>query len=801
MKKKTFIVQLLDSKKPNRKSFTQVEDANFYSNDTDASLVFIPHEDSFDFQSAKVVMYNRSDESLVERDAVVTTENGRKVVSYELPAEIIAHWGDWTAQPVFISGGEIYSGSIVPFSVFRYLMHERPPKLSEIVSVTNFIQQSQALVDTMEQEEAQRVTQEQARQIAEQERVRGYQEIKQIIEDGTLSLEPADGSVTTEKLADDSVSPDKTTFFDISKNLWNKSTAERDISVSPAGEIISEEGRMLGDFVPVTPGEIISYDGSYVRNIYYTKDKQFISRVGVGATTNFTVPSLTNIGYVRFSPPELIADTFMINRGASLLPYEEGSATIKPVFLPKNESLNRTEVTNIVTGRLAPLEREISKVSTVKNMLKVDGDGDFTFLLEIADGEYAAHRFKRDAVEDFIKKYEESIYTKEKSTTFSNYDWRNESDMIGTLPGEITNNQYTTTVGKEINFNFEGNQITMRYPSRYDGGMWRATIDGVFVKNISTRSTSTSVITKEEILTKDLESGQHTLTLEFMGDDPNNPATTVDLVTPTTPRGWISADAATTNDARKTFKIVKVSDNITKRFDLTSGFSNKEFAFEVEKTKDEGSQWFPAHFGIATTNKGDSGFQYLLLDGKEIDLDNPSSDLIPFSKAQFVQVLESKRTDDAEVRAKIKLVMTIEGAKMKQSFEIEFLQDTFIRNAYAFMIPTLNTYLGQMVTDRSERLLANTSDLGTSTFAENKNVSRIIATSNNEGMKDYYLRVDLSQDDLVINNLYLQHRSDGIHQKLYLKTHSQHQALAGDIFQVEGTWEVNRLKNANAVYG
>ena len=171
MKKKTFIVQLLDSKQPSRTSFTQVEDANFYSNDTDASLVFIPHEDTFEFQSAKVVMYNRGDESLVERDAIVTTENGRKVASYELPAEIIAHWGDWTAQPVFTSGGEIYSGAIVPFSVIRYLMHERPATLTEIVTVTEFIEQSQALVDDMEQAEAQRVSAEANRASAETQRL------------------------------------------------------------------------------------------------------------------------------------------------------------------------------------------------------------------------------------------------------------------------------------------------------------------------------------------------------------------------------------------------------------------------------------------------------------------------------------------------------------------------------------------------------------------------------------------------------------------------------------------------------
>ena len=148
-----------------------MEDANFYSNDTDASLVFIPHEDTFDFQSAKVVMFNRGDESLVERDMVVTTEEGRKVASYEMPDEIISHWGEWTAQPVFISGGEIYSGSIVPFSVIRYLMHERPPKLSEIVSVTKFLEQTQQAFDEMAENETERVLAEAQRQTSVSEAI------------------------------------------------------------------------------------------------------------------------------------------------------------------------------------------------------------------------------------------------------------------------------------------------------------------------------------------------------------------------------------------------------------------------------------------------------------------------------------------------------------------------------------------------------------------------------------------------------------------------------------------------------
>ena len=52
---------------------------------------------------------------------------------------------------------------------------------------------------------------------AEQERVQGYQEIQQLIEDGALNAVPADGSLTTPKYADKSVTAEKTDFIEVSK--------------------------------------------------------------------------------------------------------------------------------------------------------------------------------------------------------------------------------------------------------------------------------------------------------------------------------------------------------------------------------------------------------------------------------------------------------------------------------------------------------------------------------------------------------------------------------------------------------
>ena len=356
MKKKTFIVQLLDSKKPNRKSFTQVEDANFYSNDTDASLVFIPHEDAFDFQSAKVVMYNHGDESLVERDAVVTTEDGRKVASYEMPDEIISHWGEWTAQPVFISGGEIYSGSIVPFSVFRYLMDDRPPRLNEVVTITNFIQQSQALVDDMVQEEQGRQSSEAVRVQAEQERVQGYQEIKQIIADGALNAEPADGSLTTAKFADKAITPDKTSFVYVDpRNLVDPETFADGIRFASNGSEVEDVLYTATDFIPVAQGTYIiatpdvSDNAAKVSRVpFYDRDKNFVDIVasGIGASARLVSAEIPKEGYIRVPVIKAYADNLVVAREDSYDGYHDFMYKSDVRSQPPIASVGRDELIN-----------------------------------------------------------------------------------------------------------------------------------------------------------------------------------------------------------------------------------------------------------------------------------------------------------------------------------------------------------------------------------------------------------------------------------------------------------------------
>ena len=139
---------MLDSKKPSKNSFTQVEDALFYSNDTDAHLVFLPHEqEAFEFNEATVALYNTDDESLVERPAVIETFEGRKSVVLKMTEDILAHWGRWQAQVVFKQGDKINTSVVVKFDTLRYMLDQRPPTLRDIIKVDELYSQLVTLMD------------------------------------------------------------------------------------------------------------------------------------------------------------------------------------------------------------------------------------------------------------------------------------------------------------------------------------------------------------------------------------------------------------------------------------------------------------------------------------------------------------------------------------------------------------------------------------------------------------------------------------------------------------------------------
>ena len=161
--------------------------------------------------------------------------------------------------------------------------------------------------------ESSRVSAEADRVLAEQERVQGYQEIQQIIEDGELSAVPADGSIT----------PEKTSFMNISTNLIDtESAVENKSIVSATGEVVETPGTHMVEYV-VSPGEVYSRANTS-RFFIYKSDGTYITP---NTRTTYTMPPGAGIMRLTFTDSE--RETAQLNRGSVVLPYENPGATLK----------------------------------------------------------------------------------------------------------------------------------------------------------------------------------------------------------------------------------------------------------------------------------------------------------------------------------------------------------------------------------------------------------------------------------------------------------------------------------------
>ena len=160
---------------------------------------------------------------------------------------------------------------------------------------------------------------------AEQERAQGYQEIKQLIEDEKLDAIPANGSVTTEKLASESVAPIKTTFVNVGKNLFNKDDVIVGFTIHPTGgNLAANAAYCTSDYIKVTAGEIITQNQGWVVAFY--GDDDILVPGSISPTSNpdtprtITVP--TGATKMRSSVSNVRKDTYQIEKGEVVTSYE-----------------------------------------------------------------------------------------------------------------------------------------------------------------------------------------------------------------------------------------------------------------------------------------------------------------------------------------------------------------------------------------------------------------------------------------------------------------------------------------------
>lgn len=177
------------------------------------------------------------------------------------------------------------------------------------------------------------------------------------------------------------VTPEMTTFFVKSKNLFDKSAVTVDMYVdSTTGTIKANAKYDASDWIPVTAGQVISANNSH-QWAFYDTNKVYLSGIAAGSTNtdNRTVTVPANAHYLRATIAKTLVDTFQIEVGAAVTSYEPFGMHIEKTYLlpmePANLSITEAK---IAAGAVTPAKTsDIFEVKVSKNLFNkatvVDG--------------------------------------------------------------------------------------------------------------------------------------------------------------------------------------------------------------------------------------------------------------------------------------------------------------------------------------------------------------------------------------------------------------------------------------------
>ena len=566
------------------------------------------------------------------------------------------------------------------------------------------------------------------------------------------------------------------------KNLFDKTKTTDGYMINSTDGKTHDEypGWWYSDPIPVEGGRTI------VRNTQggiYQYDAEDNKILGTGNGTTWDLPVLIdhNTKVIRLNGRIHEKDILQVEYGTVQTSYEPYKAARKT--LGEDIKVTPANLEGIELG--GDVENEINN-----KYYKVNSDSNFTIFTRISESEFAGYNFTHTSGENYVRLWDLSTYRVvqgELIQTSENYE-----DPSVPMKGTQTDNHYTTDIGSTVSKVFKGHKIELSTYVRYDGGIWSVDIDGVDYGTISTWNNTS--IYRTHTLADDLANADHILTLTFLGEDPDNPATTSDG-TPTTPRGWINAHSGGVDKYTFVIYSTEYNNNISleKVSTLAIGSSNKDFAFLVSHMGQETPrEFFPYHSGVSTTT---ATTQTLSIDGEEVGI-TTESPLTPFSTGAFNQVLTCKLPDDTEERASVKVSFVYdEPDRVEQFLEMKFNLDSNVYSGYVFMMPANAQYIDKVTTNVRESVASLDSDIGVSKYFENPDVDGFRITMKN-GMEDYYIDTAVFNRSHGLDAFWLQNRDMTI-RKVYPTVFMNTDLVSGTVVYYDGYYKVGKMKDVN----
>lgn len=179
--------------------------------------------------------------------------------------------------------------------------------------------------------------------------------MKNLTNEGLTDFRIEDKTIATSKIADKAITLEKTSFFNIGKNLLNPNTALLNKSIDSNGNIIDAKNYFLSELIPFdATGKISFTNGNYVVGLY-DKDKNFYLKTGATNSSSYELSENSKASYFRIATAIGVPDTIMLNYGSQLLPFERFYKELKPEYMPvidfdslENISIDPDKLTNYI---------------------------------------------------------------------------------------------------------------------------------------------------------------------------------------------------------------------------------------------------------------------------------------------------------------------------------------------------------------------------------------------------------------------------------------------------------------------
>jgi len=138
----------------------------------------------------------------------------------------------------------------------------------------------------------------------------------------------ADGGVyQSAGIADKTITPDKTTFAHMSKNLFNKDTAVQNsyVATNNGSFVNGVSGYTRSNYIPIEATKLKLTFTTATQICFYDSSKNFISGLlyptGGSVVNNINIPSTAV--FCVFSCESIYIQNMMVNYGSTVLPYED----------------------------------------------------------------------------------------------------------------------------------------------------------------------------------------------------------------------------------------------------------------------------------------------------------------------------------------------------------------------------------------------------------------------------------------------------------------------------------------------